>query len=81
MVNAGYGRIEVFRDGEYLTRWASSGEDEEAFRFDGTARVVEDLDIGSTTERQVLAGGIALDSEGYIYVADTFNNRIQKFHP
>ena len=81
VVNAGYGRIEVFRDGEYLTRWASSGEDGEAFRFDGTARVVDDLDIGSTSERQVLAGGIALDSEGYIYVADTFNNRIQKFHP
>ena len=81
VVNAGHGRIEVFRDGEYLTRWASGGEEEPPFRFDGNARVVDDLESGSTTERKVLAGGIALDTEGYIYVADTFNNRIQKFHP
>src|SRR5436190_4582882 len=25
--------------------------------------------------------GIALDTNGYVYVADTFNNRIQKFTP
>ena len=82
VVNAGYGRIEVFREGKYLTRWAPGGEEEEdAFRFDGTVTVVDDLDLGSTTDRKVLAGGIALDSEGYIYVADTFNNRIRKFHP
>ena len=81
VVNAGYGRIEVFREGEYLTRWASGGGEEPAFRFDGTATVVDDLDTGSTTDRKVLAGGIALDLEGYIYVADTFNNRIRKFHP
>lgn len=82
VVNAGYGRIEVFRKGKYLTRWAPGGEKEEdAFRFGGTVTVVDDLDLGSTTDRRVLAGGIALDSEGYIYVADTFNNRIRKFHP
>ncbi len=81
VVNAGFGRIEVFREGEYLTRWASGGEDGEAFRFGGTVTVVDDLGLGSTTGRKVLAGGVALDSEGYIYVADTFNNRIRKFHP
>ena len=31
--------------------------------------------------RQVVAGGITRDAEGYLYVADTFNNRIQKFRP
>ena len=82
VVNAGYGRIEVFREGKYLTRWAPGREkQEDAFRFDGTVTVVDDLDIGSTKERKVLAGGIVLDPEGYIYVADTFNNRIRKFHP
>ena len=43
--------------------------------------VLDDLSLGTTRERQVMAGGISRDSEGFLYVADTFNNRIQKFQP
>ena len=36
---------------------------------------------GEKAERNVVAGGIARDGAGFIYVADTFNDRIQKFQP
>ena len=51
------------------------------FRFAGVATVIEDITTGRTVARRVVAGGIARDREGYVYVADTFNNRIQKFQP
>jgi len=81
VVNAGHGRIEVFREGTYLTRWGETGSGGGQFRFDGDMRVVDDVATGSTRQRQVVAGGIARDAEGFLYVADTFNHRIQKFQP
>lgn len=81
VVNAGHSRIEVFRDGTYLTRWGAAGSGNGQFRFSGQARVVDDLALGTTREREVVAGGIARDSQGFLYVADTFNGRIQKFQP
>ena len=36
---------------------------------------------GEKDERGVVAGGIARDAAGFVYVADTFNDRIQKFQP
>ena len=42
---------------------------------------MDDLRTGSLMERPVISGGIARDLAGFIYVADTFNNRIQKFQP
>ena len=81
VVNAGHGRIEVFKDGRYLTRWSEDVGSGSAFRFAGNADVVDDLDTGRTRSRSVLAGGIARDRDGFVYVADTFNNRIQKFRP
>ena len=36
---------------------------------------------GETAERDVVAGGIVRDGAGFVYVADTFNDRIQKFQP
>ena len=81
VVNAGHDRIEVFRGGRYLTRWGRSGRAPAAFRFRGTARVLADVNSGELVSREVVAGGIARDRDGYIYVADTFNNRIQKFAP
>ena len=81
VVNGGHDRIEVFRGGRYLTRWGRSGRDPAAFRFRGTARVLADVTSGELVSREVVAGGIARDRDGYIYVADTFNNRIQKFAP
>ena len=32
-------------------------------------------------DKEVVAGGIAHDHDGFVYVADTFNGRIQKFAP
>ncbi len=81
MVNAGHDRIEVFKDSIYLTRWTEKENDKRRFSFSGTLSVIDDLSTGTTRERAVRAGGICRDEEGYVYVADTFNNRIQKFQP
>ena len=81
VVNAGHSRIEVFQRGRYLTRWGEEGAGDDQFRFTGRIQVVVDMATGEEGEREVAAGGIARDAEGFIYVADTFNNRIQKFQP
>ena len=77
VVNAGAGRIEVFQEEHFLTRWG----EKDSFRFRGEATVVDDLETSRLAQRQVVAGGIALSGEGYVYVGDTFNNRIKKFAP
>ena len=81
VVNAGQSRIEVFQRGHYLTRWGAEGAGDDQFRFTGHIQVVVDMATGEANEREVAAGGIARDAEGFIYVADTFNDRIQKFQP
>ena len=81
VVNAGHSRIEVFQRGHYLTRWGEEGAEDDQFRFTGRIQVVVDMATGEEGEREVVAGGIARDAEGFIYVADTFNDRIQKFQP
>lgn len=81
VVNAGHSRIEVFRRGHYLTRWGAEGAGDDQFRFAGRIQVVVDMATGEAGEREVVAGGIARDAEGFIYVADTFNDRIKKFQP
>ena len=82
VVNAGHHRVEVFRGSRFLTRWGQEGQERNGdFQFRGKAWVVDDLTSGTRHQREVVAGGIALDQHGSIYVADTFNNRIQKFAP
>lgn len=81
VVNAGHSRIEVFQRGVYLTRWGEEGGGDNQFRFTGRLQVVVDMATGEEDKREVVAGGIARDAEGFIYVADTFNDRIQKFQP
>jgi sugar lactone lactonase YvrE len=81
VLDAGYSGVAVFRHSRFLTSWGKAGHEEGAFRLSGAVEVVEDLLTGATVQRQVVAGGIARDQEGYLYVADTFNNRIQKFRP
>ena len=81
VVNAGRGRIEVFRDGRYLTRWGKRTDGSETFDFTGSLAVIDDMSDGSLRDKEVVAGGIARDVEGYIYVADTFADRIQKYRP
>jgi DNA-binding beta-propeller fold protein YncE len=67
-------RIQVFREGEYLTMWGTRGTAPGAFHFSGVSP------FGLVGFTQVLAG-IAVETDGTIYVADTFNNRIQVFAP
>jgi len=70
VLDAGNGRIQVFDfDGNYITQWGHRGSGPGAFDF-GSGRVPEDF-----------AGSIAVDDEGYIYVFDAGNRRIQKFSP
>ena len=81
VVNAGQDRIEVFRGDDYLTRWGEEGDAEGQFRFSGDIEVVVNMANGEKAERHVMAGGIARDAEGFVYIAYTFNDRIQKFEP
>ena len=81
VVNAHDDRIDVFHDGQPHTGWGSSGTGEGEFCFAGTATVLVDLESGKLLEREVFGGGITRDASGSVYVAATFNNRIQKFRP
>ena len=57
------------------------GSEPSAFRFRGTASVLADVSGSQPGDKEVVAGGIARDHDGFVYVADTFNGRIQKFAP
>jgi hypothetical protein len=82
VVNAGHDRVEVFREGRYLTRWGGTvGGGPSEFRFRGIASVLADVNGSVPADKEVVAGGIARDHDGFVYVADTFNGRIQKFAP
>lgn len=73
VLDAGNSRIQVFdATGDYLTQWGTRGSKEGEFDF-GV--------VGNTDIFRSLAGSIAVDDEGLIYVADVFNNRIQQFAP
>jgi tripartite motif-containing protein 71 len=68
VLDADNARIQVFdAAGNYLTQWGSegSGPGQFIFRRDGDTR----------------AGSVAVDEDGFIYVADVGNKRIQKFAP
>jgi len=70
VLDAGNARIQVFDlEGKYLTQWGSRGSGAGEFDF-GKGNVSEDV-----------AGSICVDEEGYIYVADVLNQRIQVFAP
>ena len=70
VVDAGNSRIQVFdSEGGYLTQWGRHGAADDEFDF-GTGSAPEDF-----------AGSVVVDEEGFIYVADVGNKRIQKFEP
>ena len=70
VLDAGNARIQVFDlEGGYITRWGESGAGPGQFDF-GHGGVASDF-----------AGSIVVDDEGFIYVADVGNRRIQKFSP
>jgi len=65
VLDAGNERVQVFdADGDYITQWRGG---------DGG------FEFGSGNKATDLAGSICVDDEGYIYVADTGNQRIQVF--
>ena len=73
--DAGNARILVFdAERNYLTQWGRRGTEAGEFDF-GTG------DFRRATKELDLAGSVAVDSEGNIYVADVGNKRIQKFAP
>ena len=70
VLDAGNGRIQVFDfDGTYITQFGGFGGGEGEFDFLGGAEATD------------FAGSIAVDDDGFIYVADVGNQRIQKFAP
>jgi len=74
VLDAGNARVVAFDgDGNYLTEWGGFGDGPTQFHFGD----------GSSVSREVLnyGGSICVDDEGYIYVADVGNGRIQKFAP
>jgi DNA-binding beta-propeller fold protein YncE len=65
VVDAGNSRIQVFdSDGNFLRMWGKPGDGEGEFNF---------------YHGHYYIGGIAVDREGNVYVADNANWRIQKF--
>lgn len=70
VLDAGNARVQVYDgEGTYLTEWGHRGSEEGAFDF-GSGWVADDF-----------AGNLCVDEEGYIYVADVLNRRIQVFAP
>jgi DNA-binding beta-propeller fold protein YncE len=62
------------RDGRFLLAWGGEGTDDGQLRF-GSAATCDYL--GSCGA--AVGGGVAVDDQGVVYVADWANHRIQKF--
>jgi hypothetical protein len=70
VLDAGNSRVAVFAyNGDYITHWGDSGSGPGQFSL-GPGNTADDL-----------AGSIAVDDQGFIYVADPGNQRIQRFAP
>lgn len=77
VLDSGNSRIVVFEAGgyrRYVTQWGSFGDGEGQFNF-GPG---DELPSGGGSN---FSGSVAVDGEGYIYVADQVNRRIQVFEP
>jgi len=73
VLDAGNARIVVFDgQGTYTTQFGTAGHGAGGFDFGDGLRIPGGLN---------LAGSIAVDGDGFIYVADVGNRRIQKFSP
>jgi len=74
VLDAGNSRIIVFDDSlDYLTQWGSHGHEHDEFDF-GSGQELTPMSVDFN-------GSIAVGDDGFIYVADVGNQRIQKFAP
>jgi hypothetical protein len=70
VLDAGNARIQVFDEtGAFITEWGTKGSGVDQFNF------------GSGGSSIDFAGSVAVDDDGFIYVADVGNRRMQKFAP
>ena len=79
VIDAGPARIAVFdRDGRFLADWGGAGGDAGQFRFrrPGQCRDAPPEDCAPDD-----GGGVAVDGQGRVYIADYGNNRVQVFSP
>jgi len=68
VLDAGNARIQVFdARGEYVTRFGRRGS------------AAGEFDFGRGSRPEDFVGSLCVDEEGYIYVADVGNRRVQKF--
>ena len=73
VLDAANARIVVFdKEGKFIAQWGRPGSGPGEFDFGDRSVIARGLNF---------AGSVAVDGEGYIYVADVFNKRIQKFAP
>jgi DNA-binding beta-propeller fold protein YncE len=78
VVDAGNDRIASFDgDGRFLRAWGGPGDDAGRFRFHLPDRC-EFSDRGCAAE---VGGGVAVDDQDRVYVADYANHRVQQFDP
>jgi DNA-binding beta-propeller fold protein YncE len=76
VVDAGHHRLRVFdRDGRFLTMWGGEGDDAGQFRFRARHR----CDDAGAACAPAVGGGVAVDGQGRVYVADYGNHRVQVF--
>jgi hypothetical protein len=73
VLDAGNGRIVVLNtSGKYITHWGIWGEGDGEFNFG---------EYWASTHQPGFSGSIAVDKDGFVYVADERSKRIQKFAP
>jgi DNA-binding beta-propeller fold protein YncE len=79
VVDAGHDCIVAFdRDGAFLTAWGGRGGDDGQFRF-ADAVPCDDAGAGVAGCLPDVGGGVAVDGDDRVYVADWGNHRVQAF--